>query len=207
MVCNPSGPRFLKDFRNCHNPLTDKDMRRLRWDHAATILSGGQHPHTGRPTETDILILEDGRCLALIRLNGVKTSTHPNNAIAGFCIAEPPFTSWDFTLGHAIRFSGQAVERFGDTIVVAARSELGKDPGYWDLPLEPYTWRQRTALYTFNLETMRLELHALLPSDHGLDTSYCGLLKTREDTALLTWYNGNVNTKSDVYLAHLRIVA
>ena len=165
-------------------------------------MSGGAYPFN-KPTETAIVFLEDGRCLALIRLNGISTPSG-GNTLPCFAISSPPYTSWDLTLGAAVRFSGHAVERFGDTIVVASRAELGTDPGFWNIPGEPAG--SRTVLYTFNLKTMRLEYHALLPSEHYRDNSYCGILPTGKDTALVSWYDGNTNSESNIWLAHIRIV-
>ena len=181
--------------------LKSTDM--LNWEFVSTIMSGGSYPKH-KPTETEILFLEDGRCIAFIRMNGIKSPTSDNNTLPGFAISSPPYTSWDFTLGAAYRFSGQAAHLFGDTIVVASRAKLGTGPGYWEIPGEPEGFR--TILYTFDLKTMRLEFQALLPTEHYYDTSYCGILQTGKDTALVSWYDGDVKTVSNIWLAHIRIV-
>ena len=189
------------DYNNDRVDLL-KSSDGLSWQYVGTIMSGGAYP-LNRPTETAIVFLEDGRCLALIRLNGMSPSDG-GSTLPGFFISSPPYTSWEFTLGSAVRFSGHAVERFGDIIFVTARAELGTDPGFWNIPGEPAG--QRTVMYTFNLKTMRLEYHAVLPTEHYWDNSYCGLLPTGKDTALVSWYDGNVNSESNIWLAHIRIV-
>ena len=189
------------DYNNDRVDLL-KSSDGLSWQYAGTIMSGGAYP-LNRPTETAIVFLADGRCLALIRLNGMSPSDG-GSTLPGFFISSPPYTSWEFTLGSAVRFSGHAVERFGDIIFVTARAELGTDPGFWNIPGEPAG--QRTVMYTFNLKTMRLEYHAVLPTEHYWDNSYCGLLPTGKDTALVSWYDGNVNSESNIWLAHIRIV-
>ena len=218
-VTGGHGPQFWKpkehnglyyvacDYTNDKVDLL-KSTDGIKFEFVSKILSDEKHPHTGNPTETAIVFLADGRCLAMHRLNGYKTPVRPHSAIAGFSIASPPYTSWEFTLGNAVLFSGHAVERFGDTIFVAARGELGKHPGYWDVPNENPEIRtgERTCLYTVNLETMRLEFHAFMPPEHGHDTSYCGILATGKDTALVTYYCGDVKAKSDIWLANIRLV-
>ena len=174
----------------------------LEWKYHATIMTGSKYPRTERPTETAIVFLRDGSCLAMSRLNDVEGG----NCIAGFSIAKPPYESWDFTLGQAIRFGGQAVERFDDTIVVAARAEIGQQPGQWDLPID-HGWNgMRTAVYTFNVRRMRLELQAILPSEHRRDNSYCGVIRTRKDRGIISWYDGDTTDKSDVWIANFGII-
>ena len=174
----------------------------IQWKYHSTIMSGAKHPRTQKPTETSIVFLKDGSCLAMTRLNDVKGG----NCIAGFSIAKPPYNKWDFTLGNAVRFGGPAVERFGDTIVVGARAQLGKKPGFWDLPLD-YGWNaMRAVLYTFNLSTMRLELQAVLPSKYKRDNSYFGMVRRTDDRGVISWYDGNVTDKSDVWIARIGIV-
>ena len=194
------------DYNNDRVDLL-KSTDGLDWQYAGTIMSGGTYPRQ-KPTETAIVFLADGRCLALIRLNNMKPS-EGGSGLPGFAISSPPYTSWDFTLGASVRFSGHAVERFGDTIVVATRAELGKKPGQWDYPWTPIPVKDgghRTILCTFNLKTMRLEAHAVLPSERFRDSSYCGLLPTGKDSALVSWYDGDVKTRSDIWLAHIKIV-
>ena len=170
----------------------------LDWSRAATVISKTKY----KPTETAIVFLKDGRCLAMMRLNGLGGSTLP-----GYAIAKPPYTKWQFTLGKSVRFSGQAVERYGDTIVVASRAELGKKPGQWDFPRGSIRKDRghRTVLSTFDVESMRLKVHAVLPTERGYDNSYCGLLRTGKDRALVSWHDGDVKTFSNIWLAHIRI--
>ncbi|MBC8355295.1 MAG: hypothetical protein H8E66_25240 [Planctomycetes bacterium] len=182
------------DYNNDRVDLL-KSTDGLSWRHTGTILEGTKY----KPTEIAIVFLEDGRCLALLRMNNIG----PSGTLPGFAISSPPYTSWDLTLGKAVRFSGHAVERFGDTILVASRAELGTGPGRWDIPGERAS--QRTVLYTFNLETMRLEFQALLPSEHYRDSSYVGLVKTGESSALMSWHDGNVRSESNIWLARIRI--
>ena len=88
--------------------------------------------------------------------------------------------------------------------MVASRAEVGPWPGYWDLPGEPTG--SRTMLYTFNLKTMHLEYHAVLPTEHYYDNSYCGILPTGRNRALVSWHDGNVVNESNIWLAHIKIV-
>ena len=194
------------DYNNDRVDLL-KSSDGLSWEYVGTIMSGRIYPYH-KPTETAIVFLADGRCLALIRLNGMKAS-EGLSCLPGFAISSPPYTSWDLTLGASVRFSGHAVERFGDTIVVATRAELGKKPGQWDYPWTPIPVKDgghRTILCTFNLKTMRLEAHAVLPSERFRDSSYCGLLPTGTDSALVSWHDGDVKFGSDIWLAHIKIV-
>ncbi len=182
--------------------LTSDDM--LHWDRAGTIMSGGHHPHSHAPSETEIVFLEDGRCLAFTRMNEVPTPTSPDNTLPGFSIAEPPYTSWEFHPGAAIRFGGPAAHRFGDTILVIARAELGEGEGYWNLPVEPgWRWTHRTAVYTFSLREMKLEPQLLLPTEYARDNSYAGILPTGENSAVIVWYDGNTADVSHIWMARL----
>jgi hypothetical protein len=193
----------------------------LTWHYAGTIISGSEY----KPTETAIVFLEDGRCLAFIRLNEISSPTGRYNCLPGFAISSPPYTSWDFTLGAARRFAGPAAERFGDTILVVSRGEVGPWPGYWDIPGEPPSKPGpagprhpnkigkggailRTFVYTFDLKTMRLEFQAILPSEFYADSSYAGIIKTGKDSALVSWYDGSYTSGgvSNIWLAHIKIV-
>lgn len=184
--------------------IKSKDM--LNWQYVSTIMSGAKHQHTNAPTETELVFLDDGRCIAFTRLNEVETLTHPENTLPGFSIARPPYTSWEFALGTAVRFGGPAVHRFGDTVLVIARGELGKGRGYWNFEVDP-NWKgtHRTGIYTFDVERMRLEQQALLPTEYAHDSSYAGILPTGENTALVSWYDGDTTSESDIWLAHIRI--
>ena len=174
----------------------------IQWKYHATMMSGGQHPRTKRPTETAIVFLKDGSCLGLTRLNDLEGG----NCIAGFSLARPPYDKWEFTLGNAVRFGGPAVERFGDTIVVAARAEMGNQPGFLNLPLD-YGWNgMRAVRYTLNLSTMRLQLQAVLPSEHRRDNSYFGMVRETDTSGVISWYDGNTTDKSDIWLARIGIV-
>lgn len=178
----------------------------LTWERAGTIMSGRANPQCHAPSETEILFLDDGRCLALTRLNEVPSPTSPDNTLPGFSIAEPPYTSWDFHLGSAIRFGGPAAHQLGDTIVVIARAELGDGEGYWNLPVEPgWRWTHRTAVYTFNLQQMKLEKQLLLPTEYARDNSYAGILPTGENSAIIVWYDGNTADVSNIWMARLRL--
>lgn len=184
--------------------LKSADM--LNWERAGTIMKGNTTPHSHAPSETEIVFLEDGRCLAFTRLNEVASPTSPDNTLPGFSIAEPPYTSWDFHLGSAIRFGGPAAHRFGDTILVIARAELGDAPGYWNLPVEPgWRWTHRTGVYTFNLQEMKLEPQLLLPTEYARDNSYAGILPTGENSAIIVWYDGNTADVSNIWMARLRL--
>ena len=152
-------------------------------------------------TETSLVFLPDNRLLALSRQNKSPGSHWP-----GFSISSPPYTSWDYTLGNEAYFGGPAAELIGDTIVVASRTYLGN----WGLPQEPPRENQRTALYRFNLKTMRLELQAMLPSKQGGDSSYPGILRLGNDRAIMCWYDGAIDCEnpnpSEIWLAHIKIV-
>lgn len=162
------------------------------------------------PSETAIVYLEDGRCIAFMRQNVEMT-------LPGFAIAGPPYTSWDYKFDRTgpVLFSGHAAERFGDTIVVASRAMLGKKPGYWDYPLDPTfspaDTGQRTVLYTFDVETMSLKLKPenILPTERGGDSSYVGIVSTGPDTAVLCWHDGHViyhqPNPSDIWMARIKI--
>ena len=52
---------------------------------------------------------------------------------------------------------------------------------------------------------MRLEYQALLPSHHYRDSSYVGLVKTGENSALMSWYDDNVRSERNIWLARINI--
>jgi len=149
------------------------------------------------PTETAITFLPDDRILAVIRQN---IDGHP----PGFAIAEPPYTDWTLSGGKG-HFSGPAIDMVGDTVVVASRTLLED----WNLPPEPGLEHQRTALYTFNLESMSLELQAVLPTDTGGDSSYPGIQPIGDDRALVCWHDGSTTwhhpSPSNIWLAEIRV--
>jgi len=151
-------------------------------------------------TETSLVFLEDNRLLALSRQN-----SSPGGHWPGFSISSPPYTSWDYVLGNHTHFSGPAAALVGDTIVVASRTILPD----WGLPSEQGLDDQRTALYTFNLKTMRLELEAMLPTETGGDSSYPGILPTGKDCAVVCWHDGSTTwhepSPSNIWLAHIRV--
>ena len=173
------------------------------WEVVSTITS------QNAPTETAIVFLEDGRCIAFIRQNTSGT-------LPGFAISSPPYTSWSYELNTTgpVQFSGQGVERFGDLIVVVSRAMLGTTPGKWDYPLDPSfvpaDMGQRTVVYTFDLATMSLSLKAILPTERGGDSSYVGILPTDRNRFLVSWHDGQVlhnsGNPSDIWLAHIKIV-
>ena len=227
----PDGPKFecwrVKEyngtyygaFDNSHNEGSSSrkinlckstDPELLDWQYMGTILQAGEYP-LQQPSEPEIVFLEDGRCVAFMRLNGAKSPTY-TSTLPYFAISSPPYTSWDINkVGTAIRFSGPAVRRFGDTILVVARGEVGSWPGYWDIPGEPPSTpgingcKLRTMVYTFDLETMSLEYHAILPSELYFDSSYAGILPTGKDSAVVSWYDGDFHSVSNIWLAHLKI--
>ena len=192
------------------NLCKSTDPELLDWQYVGTILQAGEYP-LHKPSEPEILFLEDGRCIVFIKLNAVQSPT-TSNQLPYFAISSPPYTSWDINkVGTAIRFGGPAAERFGDTILVVARGEVGSWPGYWDIPGEPPSTpgingrRMRTMVYTFDLETMSLEYHAILPSELYFDSSYAGILPTGKDSAVVSWYDGDFHSVSNIWLAHLKI--
>jgi len=155
-------------------------------------------------TETSLVFLKDNRLLALSRQN-----KSPGGHWPGFSSASRPYTSWNYNLGGEVHFSGPAAALVGDTIVVASRT-IVKDWGLSVDPDIPGDLGQRTALYTFNLQTMRLDLQVMLPSERGGDSSYPGIVPTSEDRAVVCWYDGHPKfdhpNPSDIWLAHIRIL-
>lgn len=149
------------------------------------------------PTETAITFLPDDRILAVIRQN---VAGHP----PGFAIAEPPYTDWKVSSGKG-HFSGPAIDLVGGTVVIASRTLLED----WNLPQIPGLEHQRTALYTFNLESMSLELQAILPTETGGDSSYPGIQRIGEDRALVCWHDGSTTwhhpSPSNIWLAEIRV--
>jgi hypothetical protein len=149
------------------------------------------------PTETAITFLPDDRILAVIRQN---IAGHP----PGFAIAEPPYTDWKLSSGKG-HFSGPAIDVVGDTVIVASRTLLED----WNLPSEAGLDHQRTALYTFNVESMSLELQAILPTETGGDSSYPGIQPIGKDRALVCWYDGSTDwhhpSPSNIWLAEIRV--
>jgi len=193
------------DYQNDRVDLL-KSTDMLNWELAGTIMSGGKHEHSRVASETEIVFLEDGRCVAFTRLNEVPSPSSPENTLPGYSIASPPYTSWEFKLGSWLRFGGPAAHRFGDTTLVIARAELGEQPGYWNLPMEDgWRWAHRTALYTFNVDKMRLEQQLLLPTEYARDNSYAGILPTGENSAVIVWYDGNTIDTSDIWMANLTV--
>ena len=61
----------------------------------------------------------------------------------------------------------------------------------------------RAVLYTLNLSTMRLQLQAVLPSEHRRDNSYFGMVRETDTSGVISWYAGNTTAKSAIWLARL----
>jgi hypothetical protein len=167
--------------------LTSTDA--INWQSIAQITD------TNAPTETAITFLPDGRLLAVIRQN---IAGHP----PGFAIADPPYTDWQLFGGQG-HFSGPAIEMVGDTIVVASRTLLQD----WNLPSEPGLQDQRTAVYTFDLESMSLELQAILPTETGGDSSYPGIVPLDNDRALISDDDGQTWRDEVYFLSNGRTTA
>lgn len=189
------------DYGNDRVDLLSSDDG-LSWKYASTIMRRSKYA----PTETAITFLKDGRCLAVTRGNTNQTCDPV------FSIASPPYKSW--TYGHGDKhFSGPAVERIGDTVIVVSRTVIGPDKGQWSFPRDrqiPDDDGQRTAVHIFDVETMSLETPILLPTKTSGDSSYPGILPIGEDRALLSWHYGNRHWgtpgPNDIWLAKIRIV-
>lgn len=174
----------------------------LSWRYASTIMRGSKYA----PTETAITFLKDGRCLAVTRGNTNSTCDPV------FSIANPPYTSWSY--GHGDKhFSGPAVERIGDSVIVVSRTVIGPEKGQWDFPRDPEIPDddgQRTAVHRFDVETMSLGPPILLPTETSGDSSYPGILPIGEGRALISWHYGNRHWgtpgPNDIWLAQIRIV-
>ena len=228
----PDGPNFQcwrpKEYNGtyymaCDNTHTGSDTKKINlikstdpymldWQYVSTIMHDLPYPRH-MPSEPEIVFLKDGRCIAFIRLNGVESPTF-NSSLPGFAISSPPYKSWDLTVGSTLRFAGPAIHRFGDTILVVSRGEVGPWPGCWDIPGEPPSTpgkgregrRMRTFVYTFDLKAKHLEFQAILPSELYFDSAYAGILPTGKDSAVVSWYDGDFWNESNIWLAHLRIV-
>lgn len=163
----------------------------IHWESVSLISS------RNLPTETAITFLPDNRLLAVIRQN---IEGHP----PGFAIADPPYTNWALSSGQG-HFSGPAVDVIGETVVVASRTVLED----WGLPMEPGLEHQRTALYTFDLANMSLQLQTMLPTETGGDSSYPGIQPIGNDRALVSWYDGSTTwhhpSVSNIWLAQVRL--
>ena len=172
-----------------------KSTDAISWEVVSTITS------LYAPTETSIVFLKDGRLLALVRTNGFS------QAVGGFHISSPPYTSWAPTIDDQHHFSGPSAELIGDTIVVCARTQL---PDWGLVEDVPGGRGERTALSTFDVTTMSLSFPAMLPTERGGDSSYPGILPTSRNRAVISWHDGQVNISSggpsDIWLAHIKIV-
>ncbi len=174
-----------------HKSKLLKSADGIHWESVALITA------ENNPTETAITFLPDDRLLAVVRQN---IDGHP----PGFAIAEPPYTDWTLSSGKG-HFSGPAIDVVGDTVIVASRTLLED----WNLPQEPGLEHQRTALYTFDLNSMSLELQAILPTETGGDSSYPGIQPIGNDRALICWHDGSTTwhhpSPSNIWLAEIRV--
>ena len=158
------------DIKNQVELLRSEDG--LNWQLVSIITQGN------RCTETSLVFLKDDSLLAITRQN-----TSPN--YPRFSFSRPPYSEWDHVEGTFF-FQGPGVALVGDTIVVGGRV-LAED---FESPPDEKLGDHRTALLTFNLEEMRLEWQANLPTQWGGDLSYPGILPLGDNRALVSFYDG-----------------
>ncbi|MEO1993947.1 MAG: sialidase family protein [Planctomycetaceae bacterium] len=172
-------------------------VRLLRSDDGISWTDVAEITVDNKPTETAIAFDTAGRMYAVVRQN---TTGHPPRAL----VSDPPYREWKHVDGTG-HFSGPAIERVGQTLVVSSRTLLPD----WGLKSAAPLGPQRTALYTLNTENLQLELQAILPTEQGGDSSYPGILPLSDRRALVCWHDGSRQyaspNPSNIWLARIRI--
>ena len=166
----------------------------LSWEKVSTILEG-------KYTETALLFLPDDSLLTFTRQKGPSISH-----------SHPPYTEWKVYDGPKI--GGPAAALVGNTILVSGRSYNYVYPDDQLIGTDPSKSIQRTALWNFDMDQMRLKWKMNLLTQFGADVSYPHFLVLDEHRVLLAWYDAEAYIteddvrkvqKSDIFLAVLRI--
>ena len=167
----------------------------LRWNKVSTILEGEY-------TETALLFLPDDSLLAFTRQGPGPSISH----------ARPPYSRWKVYEGP--KMGGPDAVLVGNTILVTGRSYNYVYPDDQLIGTAPKKSIQRTALWTFDMDRMRVKWKMHMPTQFGGDVSYPHFLVLDDRRVLMLWYDGEGYLtaddvrkvqKSDVFLAVLRV--
>jgi hypothetical protein len=135
---------------------------------------------TGRPNETTLRMLADGRMLALVRREGENRSGKVG-------VSQPPFQQW-FWSELSIPLGGPNFIQLPNGELICATRE--------------YLPEKKTATSLFKL-TENGEVKPVLTLPSGGDTSYPGLL-IHNDMLFVSYYSSHED-KTAIYLAKIRI--
>lgn len=167
----------------------------LRWEKVSTILEGEY-------TETALLFLPDDSLLAFTRQGPGPSISH----------ARRPYTQW--TVYDGPKMGGPDAVLVDNSILVTGRSYNYVYPDDQLIGTDPKKSIQRTALWTFDMDRMRVKWKMNMLTQHGGDASYAHFLALDDHRVLMLWYDGegyltadDVRTvqKSDIFLAVLRV--
>ena len=178
----------------------------LNWGKVSTILDGNY-------TETALVFLPDDSLLAITRQPGPSISH-----------AYPPYTEWK-VYNKENYIGGIEAARVDDTILVSGRcgtrlvSEWTRAGRFYpdDQLLGDCNPKctQRTALWTLDMDEMRLKWKMHMVTQLGGDQSYPHFLVLDDHRVLMVWYDGEalINPvprgepkRADIFLAVLRIM-
>ena len=182
--------------------LTSEDGERWTW--LSEIVHGFEmpadddpaYPRCPYPSECALIVLDDGRMLALTRTPG---------AFAILSTASPPFEHWEHRKSET-RIKGAAVARVGHRIVATGRSFMQERGTRFT---ESFGRHDENGLRVgvFLYEDDDFALQTVLPS--GGDTGYGNILATSDDRFLVAYYSSHEYPPdapgSNVYLASLTI--
>lgn len=160
----------------------------LNWEWVSDICPASAN----KCTETSLVFLKNGSLLAITR----ETKSGAALAISRFTISSsPPYTAWKPYVNGPHYFAGPAAELIGDTVVIAARCQNAYYPD------DQHPADGRTGLFTFDVERMTLDWHVNLLTRYGSDQSYAGILPAGNNRALVSYYDGQIGSHSDILLA------
>jgi len=159
----------------------------IHWQAASTITEGNCC------TETELVFLQDGRVLAIVRQNLLA-------------FARPPYVAWeDHKLDLRLGMPGPTAVQVGHDVLIVCRALCEEGKGLTDSLPDCVP-----AIYVLNLRSMRLTRRMDLPTRWAGDVSYAGILLQGENRMLISYYDGGkyqvgVPKRSDIRLAAVRI--
>ena len=155
----------------------------INWSFVSDIYNGD------RVNETAIEFTDDGRLIALVRLQGMKGDFGDNNAGTACAESRPPFTEWKVYKNSVTRLDGPLMFRSNGRLYAAGRFQPEKDG--WLFQQGSILSRKRTSL--FAVDEGRLVWLSDLNSNG--DTAYPGIF-LRDGRASIGYYTSPV--KRDV---------
>ncbi|MFA3790640.1 hypothetical protein AB6T38_05950 [Aliiglaciecola sp. SL4] len=133
----------------------------------------------GYPNESDLCFSQNGNAYAVVRRDA-------DTFTAQWGVAKPPYSAWQwYDLKQYI--GAPVILQFdAKTILICGRAWLAG--------------KFKTALWKIDIETKKLTLQIVLPSDG--DCSYAGMIKS-EQGIYISYYSSHIDNQSHIYLAHL----